>query len=991
MRRLATLLAVAALVMVGAAPAAAAPSAAAAPAAAAQNPVKINWMGLYAHPDDDTGIIAPCGVLHEQYGITCGVLAFTRGEGGGNAVGPEVRQDLGIRRENEERVAQAWAGSVNVFYLDAPDFYYNTSAPLTEFFWGHDQTLGRVVRIIRETQPDIISAHSPTGGHGNHQEVGRMAWEAVAAAADPTMFPEQLTGPNALKTWQVKKLSSGGSSSGSGGTNAAPNCNTGFVPGATNFDNVMGIWNGYNSPYAWDENNPQGQPAGTPKTWAQVAREATMMYPTQGRTMVTSAQDPSCSRYGINEAFVPFPPNGSPNAGLDQSILFGAVLQEPGGLPLGTFLYLTFDSSYNVAGQPFTVTVHARSPKSAFDPATVGLAVPAGWTVSDGGTGTMTVNSAREALKSFTVTPNASARAGTFRISATMSIVASSTYSAGTGYTDNVVQIIPAVEGRAQRYQANLDLDQWIARTRSYRFNRSSAVTPIGVGETITVPVNVHNWSTSVQSGNVTLTLPAGFSADATTKPYSGLAAGGDGTVTFQVTNTDLGLPDSASYGVGIETTYGAPAGSAGETLALDLVPGTTIPHAASVPVLDGVEDAAYTGSALDLSQRWEGSPCSPDGTDCGAGSYARAVWYDDSLYFFIHVVDDIQGTPVAPSDCVAHWRTDSVEILLDPLGNASDTSATFKTGIFPYTDDPTGAAGNGVNGACWERDADNFQGFGAITAPNMEVVSTAALNAGRTYAGGAYDLEVKIGLEDLPAAVGPTGNPASDVDPIHMGLNITPYDSDTQNLIGKTRLAWSHWRGVQGDPYRWGHGYLDGYTPPAGRSTEIKTPIIDATAALGIDSPQSIFDSATSGVPLAGYGPVAARNRLSISSGPTLTASSLDVGLKVGAPGKVHMFLWTNTAGGPLLPGTLTIPVYNYPYFTTTYDPNNNIPPWAPDLTGRLVYDGGSQAISAGSQTVSIPLTAAQDAAISSGEAFFLMSFESSAGGVQAFSVPLH
>ena len=38
-----------------------------------------------------------------------------------------------------------------------------------------------------------------------------MIWEGIKAAADPTMFPEQLTGPNALSTWRVKKAFSGGS------------------------------------------------------------------------------------------------------------------------------------------------------------------------------------------------------------------------------------------------------------------------------------------------------------------------------------------------------------------------------------------------------------------------------------------------------------------------------------------------------------------------------------------------------------------------------------------------------------------------------------------------------------------------------------------------------------------------------------------------------------------------------------------------------------
>jgi hypothetical protein len=37
-------------------------------------------------------------------------------------------------------------------------------------------------------------------------------------AADPAMFPGQLTGPDALSTWQVKKVFSGGSTAGTGGS-----------------------------------------------------------------------------------------------------------------------------------------------------------------------------------------------------------------------------------------------------------------------------------------------------------------------------------------------------------------------------------------------------------------------------------------------------------------------------------------------------------------------------------------------------------------------------------------------------------------------------------------------------------------------------------------------------------------------------------------------------------------------------------------------------
>ena len=112
---------------------------------------------------------------------------------------------------------------------------------------------------------------------------------------------------------------------------------------------------------------------------------------------------------------------------------------------------------------------------------------------------------------------------------------------------------------------------------------------------------------------------------------------------------------------------------------------------------------------------------------------------------------------------------------------------------------------------ACGLRDADNHQGPAAETAPGMEVAST----VDEPYDG--YTVEVAIPMSELPGAV----------DPEHMGLNVFVYDSDTQDKTGQTRLGWSTWGGVQGDPYRWGVTTLQGYQPPADRPTEAPEPII--------------------------------------------------------------------------------------------------------------------------------------------------------------------
>ena len=100
------------------------------------------------------------------------------------------------------------------------------------------------------------------------------------------------------------------------------------------------------------------------------------------------------------------------------------------------------------------------------------------------------------------------------------------------------------------------------------------------------------------------------------------------------------------------------------------------------------------------------------------------------------------------------------------------DTANTFKLGIFPFTNDPSGSNGNGVNGPCWARDADNHQGYStgplaatvndAPNAPGVQVrldrqwVGSNDTSVSHAYTG-AYNLEVKIPLADLPAAINPT------------------------------------------------------------------------------------------------------------------------------------------------------------------------------------------------------------------------------------------
>ena len=1008
--------------------AAGAAQAAPAPVYRAGKAVKINVMGEWAHPDDDTSIIGPCGVWHDRYGVKCGIIMVTRGEGGGNGAGTEIGPALGLRRENEDRVAHYRSGTVDIFNLDRVDFFYNLSAPLTQYFWRQDETLRRITRIIRMTQPDVYIGFTPTlgAGHGNHQQAGRYIWEGMKAAADPTMFPEQLTGPGALSTWQVKKVFSGGSTSGSGGNALAKDCTTGFVPSSSNLDTVAGVWLGYDSPYTWAEGNVQGKPAGTPKSWAQVASEGRLAYPTQSRTMQHRTADPSCSRFGQTEAFVPFQPNTRPDgsanplAGRDDAILYGATVQDPGGLPLGTTERLTFSRFYNTPGEPFEATLHLRSGGAQIPAGRVALTVPDGWTVDQAGKTLPATGSAAETTVTFEVTPSADAP-----VDRNAKISALVTSGSATGYTDGVVRVVSPVEGRLERWGVWEEYDNWLTDTApdAQRLGRSPALQSIGVGETKTVDVVVRNWSDTVQSGDVRLDAPSNFAVAEASVPYGPLDPGEETTVSFEVANTDARLPSNQLSSIDVVTSHDAPTpGTSRETMTMAVVPVTTIPEEPAAPAVDGVySPGEYSGERLDIGRKWEGSKnCNPVGVDCGSDgagndSWAQVSHRDDALWFWIHVQDSYQGYAVTPAECVAHWLADSVEILIDPRGDANatafDTANTFKLGIFPYTNDPDGANGNGPNGPCWSRDADNHQGYstgpladtvaGAPNAPGVEVKSTATwVGSNETtvdhgYAGGGYDLEVKIPMAVLPAAV----------DPERMALNITPYDNDDNSAAGtttlrhidqnQTRLAWSAINGVQAAPYRWGHAKVDGYVPPEGRSAEPALPTLSSTNLDGTKSPQSIAQSARDGVPIAGRAPAPESNRIAVD-GVRLTADAVELDLTSTGSGTAQLYLWSGLTG--------SIPVYTSscpaPTAQSTLadlaswgldacdETDGGYPPWGADQSGRVVA-ARELAVTAGTRHVTIPLDAAGRAKLAR-DGTALVSYLTPDDEVQALALPL-
>ncbi|WP_432049849.1 PIG-L family deacetylase [Verrucosispora sp. NA02020] len=820
------------------------------PSKKSDKPVDLDIMFIGAHPDDEASQLGMLGYWNEYQGMKAGVITTTRGEGGGNAVGLEEGPALGILREAEERRAVAWSGIDHIYNLDALDFWYTASAPLTEEVWGYEETLSRIVRVLRTTKPEVILTMNPSatqGNHGNHQKAAMLAVEAFYAAADPKAFPEQIT-KEGLKPWRVSRIfQTGGSGSGSSG----PACETTFTPTESS-DVIFGTWQGYESA------RHDGQRWNTVQTFAR--RE----YVSQGwGNSAFPTTDPAsigCNRLNLIDSRTPYP---DPNVGAGTGALQGATLRAPGGLPLGTEIHVRPQNWEVLAGQPIRVDTVLYAER-AVPGAKVALKVPAGWKVSGkGDVGTLTPR--KQVVKSFTVTPPAQLEVGTrFRIEATMT-----SRKDGSGTSSARVQATAPVRGTLEPLPEIADFREWTLRNKNQQLNALiESLLSIPSGATRSVRVDLTNHSTQVQSGTVKLHVPAGFSVAEQQLPYTGLQPGARGSVTFTVTNTDASLPtanrapDNGAYRVRIETSYHG--GSATEPGAFNLVPVTTIPRATTAPSVDGTAaPGEYTGEVIDISTRWEGTDAPPQ----DISGTAQLTYTDDALYAIFTITDDVLGTVLPPEDCKRPRRNDNIEFGIDPRGNSANTSTVFNVALFPTTDDPA----NG-NPPCFARERDNHQG-GPETAPGLEIASVVTSNP---YTG--YRIEVKVPFDVLPDAV----------DPARMGLNILVNDSDTQDLTAQTRVGWSTWSGVRADPWRWGITTLPGL--PALPSAP-KAPVMPDTAALSVESPQTILQSVSDGVAPGGYAALPG-NTVKIKK-VVRTSSKVSVDLQVKQRGTARVFIW--------------------------------------------------------------------------------------------------
>ena len=169
---------------------------------------KLNVLGsvLYiaAHPDDEnTRLIS---YMSNEVKARTAYLSLTRGDGGQNLIGPEIRELLGVIRTQELLAARRVDGGEQRF-TRANDFGYSKHPDETLKIWNKEEVLADVVWAIREFKPDIIinrfDHRSPGSTHGHHTSSAMLSLEAFDLANDASKYASQL---KLTETWQPKRV-----------------------------------------------------------------------------------------------------------------------------------------------------------------------------------------------------------------------------------------------------------------------------------------------------------------------------------------------------------------------------------------------------------------------------------------------------------------------------------------------------------------------------------------------------------------------------------------------------------------------------------------------------------------------------------------------------------------------------------------------------------------------------------------------------------------
>ncbi|HBK84031.1 MAG TPA: LmbE family protein, partial [Flavobacterium sp.] len=115
---------------------------------------KLNFLGsvLYVaahHDDENTRLIS---YFANHYHAQTAYLSLTRGDGGQNLIGSQIREQLGVIRTQELLAARRIDGGIQ-FFSRANDFGFSKNPTETFSIWNKQEVLNDVIQTIETFKP----------------------------------------------------------------------------------------------------------------------------------------------------------------------------------------------------------------------------------------------------------------------------------------------------------------------------------------------------------------------------------------------------------------------------------------------------------------------------------------------------------------------------------------------------------------------------------------------------------------------------------------------------------------------------------------------------------------------------------------------------------------------------------------------------------------------------------------------------------------------
>jgi len=171
----------------------------------------LRLLHVHAHPDDESSKGAATTAYYVAQGVRVVVATCTGGELG-DILNPKMNTPKNWARLPELRraemraaaailgIEQVWLGFEDSGFPDPQN-----PQPLSPGAFAAqdvDEAAGRLVRVIRDVRPQVVTTYDESGGypHPDHVMTHKITMAAVEAAADPNAWPEHGA------PWQVAKL-----------------------------------------------------------------------------------------------------------------------------------------------------------------------------------------------------------------------------------------------------------------------------------------------------------------------------------------------------------------------------------------------------------------------------------------------------------------------------------------------------------------------------------------------------------------------------------------------------------------------------------------------------------------------------------------------------------------------------------------------------------------------------------------------------------------